>query len=149
MTLDAAMDTLESDLNDGNPEAAIAWLEVLAVGGGLAEWGCLARQGQRRRACDLLCRLAAVAESESGAKRTLQVLEAADRCCSLPLTARYQAASLAAFCRSDTPFVHRLYRWATSTNHTGLMSGLGYLTRLAAEAEQNGRQAEPRQAEPK
>ena len=136
MTLDEAMDLLENDLDREGPEAVSKWLENFSAPGGLAEGVLLARQGQRRRVCTLLCRLAIVAEAEIGAHRAIYILATAERCCSLPPVARYQAASLAIFCHDDTPFARRLYRWAISSNITSLISGLRYLTRPSLEAQQ-------------
>ena len=129
MTLDQAMNALQKDLDESDTDVAIEWLQCLSVHGGLAEWGLLARQNQRRRASSILCRLARLTEVEVSAEQALLVLEAADRCLSLQPADRYQAASLAAFCAADTPFVRRLYRWAVSINHIELIYRLGYLAR--------------------
>lgn len=134
MTLDDALDLLENDLDREGLEAVAKWLENFSATDGLAEGVLLARRGQRRRACTLLCRLAIIAETEIGAHRAFHVLATAERCCSLPPAARYQAASLAVFCHEDTPFARRLYRWAISSNITSLISGLRYLACPAQEA---------------
>ena len=132
-TLAAALDRLEADLEAGDPDTVFSWLGILSLDGGLTQWGNLARWQERPRARDLLCRLAAWLEAEAGALPALQVLEAADRCCTLTTIERFHALQLEAYCHSSSPFVRRLYRRAVGAAGASLLSRLSYLADVSPE----------------
>lgn len=128
LTLENSLDALEANLSDATIEDLMRWLDLPGERG-IAYWGFKMRQGQRRRACDLLCQLAKIIESEAGSFQALRVLEAANRCCSLPPAAFLHAAIVASDCRIDTPFVRSLYRKARAGNYISVLSRLHYLSR--------------------
>lgn len=112
VTLGAALQQLGDDLESGKADRWGGWLDLAEEGGGLGHWGWLVRQRDRPLAAGLLCRLSEHAEGERTAGLALRLLEASARCAPLVPEQRWRAVCLARLCGTETPFTHRLRRWA-------------------------------------